>query len=146
MTEKQFIEIKKRLAKWRKGRHLSYKNQREEFLGNVFKKVGEYFRAKNDYESMNALCDIAIFFINSFKFEYETTFSYVNVSNDDFTRHLIYRLGDIIEKNKELDLEFAEIHLGYGVLVLIENMVSELNFDFHKCMLEKIKEIESQPN
>lgn len=144
MTGLQFNEIKERLAKWRKDRHLTYENQREEFLGNVFEKVSKYFRAKNDYESMNVLCDIAVFFINSFRFEYETTFSYENVSKDDFTRHLIYRLGDLIEKNKELDLEFAENHLGFGFLVLIENMVSELNFDFHKCILEALKEIESQ--
>lgn len=45
MTELQFNEIKEILAKYREIRHLTYENQREEFLGNVFEKVSEYFRA-----------------------------------------------------------------------------------------------------
>ncbi|EOE6439788.1 hypothetical protein ACKPI0_001731 [Campylobacter jejuni] len=48
MTQREFNLIKERLADWRSERGLTYENQREEFLGNVFEKVSEYFRAKDD--------------------------------------------------------------------------------------------------
>ncbi|EGI1268655.1 hypothetical protein IF515_001908, partial [Campylobacter jejuni] len=72
MTEMQFNEIKERLADWRSERSLTYENQREEFLGNVFEKVSEYFRAKDDLERVDALCDIVIFCFNSFNLDYKT--------------------------------------------------------------------------
>ncbi|EFU7095684.1 hypothetical protein HTZ32_001913, partial [Campylobacter coli] len=54
MTEIQFNEIKERLTQWRQERHLTYENQREEFLGNVFEKVSKYFRAKDNLERIDA--------------------------------------------------------------------------------------------
>ena len=42
MTEIQFNEIKERLSKWRKDRHLTYRKQRNGFLGNVYEEVSEY--------------------------------------------------------------------------------------------------------
>ncbi|EOH7041581.1 hypothetical protein ACMC0D_001749, partial [Campylobacter jejuni] len=64
MTEIQFNEIKERLADWRSERSLTYENQQAEFLGNIFEKVSEYFRAKDDLERVKALCDIAVFCFN----------------------------------------------------------------------------------
>ncbi|HEA7782647.1 TPA: hypothetical protein RXL88_001771, partial [Campylobacter coli] len=66
MTEIQFNEIKERLKQWRQERHLTYENQRKDFLGNVFEKASEYFRAKDDLERVEALCDIAVFCFNAF--------------------------------------------------------------------------------
>ncbi|MGI7727681.1 hypothetical protein ACNGL0_08045 [Campylobacter jejuni] len=64
MTEIQFNEIKERLTQWREERHLTYENQQAGFLGNVFEKISEYFRAKNDLERVDALCNIAVFCFN----------------------------------------------------------------------------------
>ncbi|EHT2883411.1 hypothetical protein KXJ91_001403 [Campylobacter coli] len=49
MTEIQFNEIKERLTDWRNERGLTYENQQEGFLGNVFEELSEYFRAKDDF-------------------------------------------------------------------------------------------------
>lgn len=62
MTQREFNLIKERLADWRSERGLTYENQREEFLGNVFEKVSEYFRAKDDLERVEALCVILQYF------------------------------------------------------------------------------------
>ncbi|CAM4036975.1 hypothetical protein [Campylobacter armoricus] len=144
MNKEQFNEIKERLTKYREVRHLTYENQQAEFLGDVFEKVSKYFRAKDDLESVDALCYMAIFYINSFRFEYTTVTLYENLSKELFIVNLIYRLGDFIEKNKELDLEFIEINFGFVFLASIENIVSDLGFNFYKCMLQTIKEIESR--
>lgn len=49
-----------------------YQNENKVFLplGNVFEKVSEYFRAKDDLERAEALCDIAVFFFNAFELKF----------------------------------------------------------------------------
>lgn len=95
MTEIQFNEIKERLKQWRQERHLTYENQRKDFLGNVFEKASEYFRAKDDLERVEALCDIAVFCFNAFDiidFDYYCEFC----SNNENIE--IYNLTDEIKE------------------------------------------------
>ncbi|EHT8213943.1 hypothetical protein KXM90_001784, partial [Campylobacter jejuni] len=142
MTEIQFNEIKERLTQWRQERHLTYENQREEFLGNVFEKVSEYFRAKDDLERVEALCDIAVFFFNAFELKFGA-FSNIKRAGmihliDHFTSYFLEHNNKTVYNNsKDEDFE-------YLLIVEIEILVKNLGFDFYKCMLEKIKEIESR--
>ncbi|EAI7020774.1 hypothetical protein ACTNIF_000321 [Campylobacter coli] len=145
MTQEQFNEIKERLAKWRKERHLTYENQREEFLGNVFEKISKYFRAKDDLERIDALCNIAVFYTNSFSFKHKIIPLDSDFLPEDLFSHLIYELSiSCIEKGNKLNLKFIEKNLGYGFLILIEMILKDLGFNFYKCMLETLKEIESR--
>lgn len=145
MTEKQFNEIKERLAKWRKDRHLTYENQREEFLGNVFEKVSKYFRAKDNLKRIDALCNIAVFYTNSFSFKHKIIPLDSDLLPEDLFSHLIYEMSIFcIEKGNKLNLKFIEKNLGYGFLILIEMILKDLGFDLHKCILEILKEIESR--
>ncbi|AVR55660.1 hypothetical protein [Campylobacter phage CP39] len=148
MTKTQFNEIKEILSKWREERHLTYENQQAEFLGNVFEKVSEYFRAKDDLERVDAHCDIAVFCFNAFDIEYEYDF----YGNSRMSA-LIYLNSCLIDNKNYLALD-NEVHYGMSrisyneivsyILSNIEKQVSDLDFDFYKCMLEKIKEIESR--
>ncbi|EGK8212147.1 hypothetical protein IO479_001366 [Campylobacter coli] len=145
MTQEQFNEIKERLAKWRKERHLTYENQREEFLGNVFEKISKYFRAKDDLERIDALCNIAVFYTNSFSFKHKIIPLDSDFLPEDLFSHLIYELSiSCVEKGNKLNLKFIEKNLGYGFLILIEMILKDLGFNFYKCMLETLKEIESR--
>lgn len=149
MTKTQFNEIKEILSKWREERHLTYENQQAEFLGNVFEKVSEYFRAKNDLEKIDAICDIVIYFFNAFDFKYIAVSS--NMYYYTFSDVVVYNIyslfgartdnlcvveneNDFINLEKNLNLTMFEI----------EQLCKNLGFDFYKCMLEKIKEIESR--
>ncbi|HEH5491180.1 TPA: hypothetical protein SHD56_000903 [Campylobacter coli] len=144
MTELQFNEIKERLAKWRKDRHLTYENQREEFLGNVFEKISKYFMAKNYLERVDALCNIAVlcFNVNNVKFSnYEC---YMKSDKVDF------KIFDIVSKINYIAIYKADFEID-AVKVILDTLIAllhkkceSLKFDFHKCMLEKIKEIESR--
>lgn len=142
MTEMQFNEIKERLADWRSERGLTYENQREEFLGNVFEKVSEYFRAKDDLERVEALCDIAVFCFNAFDiidFDYYCEFC----SNNENIE--IYNLTD--EISEVCCKVIKKLHVKTSIPRIIsycQYLCKNLGFDFYKCMLEKIKEIESR--
>ncbi|WJZ70152.1 hypothetical protein F341_052 [Campylobacter phage F341] len=140
MTKTQFNEIKERLTQWREERHLTYENQQAEFLGNVFKKVSEYFRAKDDLERIDALCDIAIFYLNSFDIKYDNQ---KFLMTDDINIH------SVINRNYNM-INITSIRTcsvnsnGYSFIAMLENFFNNLGFNFYKCMLETIKEIESR--
>ncbi|MGI7624931.1 hypothetical protein ACNF6X_09080 [Campylobacter coli] len=148
MTELQFNEIKERLAKYREIRHLTYENQRKDFLGNVFEKVSKYFRAKDDLERVEALCDIAVFCFNAFDFKYRAVSSNMNCYT--FSDAVIYNIYSLfgartdnlclVENENTL---YLENHLNLTMFE-IEHLCNNLGFDFYKCMLETIKDIESR--
>lgn len=168
MTEIQFNEIKERLSKWRNDRHLTYRKQRNGFLGNVYEEVSEYYRSMNEYEQIDALMDIIIFTVNSFDFDYKlnkyeiiptTYFTSVLNTLTNIARTLryyyneVYKIenSDLDDKEKELELEKIEKEFGpsfqqhaFSLIYEVEDLTKDLGFDFYKCMLEAIKEIESR--
>ncbi|MFV0948184.1 hypothetical protein [Campylobacter jejuni] len=142
MTQREFNLIKERLADWRNERSLTYENQQAEFLGNVFEKVSEYFRAKDDLERVKALCDIAVFCFNAFDiidFDYYYEF---RSSNENIE---IYKLTDAISEvcYREIKKLYAKPYIPL-IISYCQYLCKNLGFDFYKCMLEKIKEIESR--
>lgn len=143
MTKTQFNEIKERLADWRSERHLTYENQMEGFLGNVFEEVSEYFRAKNDLERVDALCDIAVLMINSFEFLEYVSFDLFEKKVDIF-QIIEHFTGYFIEYKDKIEYSNDYKEFEYLMIVEIEYLVNSLGFDFYKCMLETIKEIESR--
>ncbi|AEA86476.1 hypothetical protein NCTC12673_gp133 [Campylobacter phage NCTC12673] len=147
MTKTQFNKIKERLTQWREERHLTYENQQAEFLGNVFKKVSEYFRAKDDLERVDALCDIAVFCFNAFDIEYDFYGNSRMSLSICLNSYLIDK--NSLALNNEVNYGMSKIdyyEIVSYILSNIEKQVSDLDFDFdfYKCMLEKIKEIESR--
>ncbi|EPZ0223273.1 hypothetical protein ACXIRC_000400 [Campylobacter jejuni] len=143
MTEIQFNEIKERLTQWRQERHLTYENQQAEFLGNVFEKVSEYFRAKDDLERVKALCDIAVFCfnVNDVKFSnYECYMKSDKVDCEFFD--IVSKINSIIYR---ANFEETPVKVFLDTLIaLLHKKCKNLGFDFYKCMLETIKEIESR--
>ncbi|EAH8002291.1 hypothetical protein RII42_001959 [Campylobacter jejuni] len=142
MTQREFNLIKERLADWRSERGLTYENQREEFLGNVFEKVSEYFRAKDDLERVEALCDIAVFCFNVFDtIDFDYYYEFRN-SNENIE---IYKLTDAISEvcYREIKKLYAKPYIPL-IISYCQYLCKNLGFDFYKCMLEKIKEIESR--
>lgn len=140
MTQREFNLIKERLTDWRNERGLIYENQREEFLGDVFEKVSKYFRSKDDLERVDALCDIVIFCFNSFDLEFKEMEKIYDcdatkISIVDITDDLTYATAKFMRK------DFNNI---YRLVFNCEHLCKNLGFDFYKCMLETIKEIESR--
>lgn len=143
MTREQFNEIKERLAKYREIRHLTYENQQAEFLGNAFEKVSEYFKAKDDLEKVKALCDIAVFCFNAFDLEFKEI---EKIYDYDTTKISIVEIVDNIDyaTAKFMKKEFEDPNNIYGLVFDCNHLCKNLGFDFYKCMIETIKEIESR--
>lgn len=141
MTEIQFNEIKERLSKWREERHLTYENQQAGFLGNAFEEISEYFRAKNDYDKVDSICDIVVFCFNAFDFDYNYYYEFRS-SNENIE---IYKLTDAISEvcYREIKKFYAKLYIPI-VISYCRFLIKNLGFDFYKCMLETIKEIESR--
>lgn len=143
MTELQFNEIKERLANWREERRLTYENQQAGFLGNVFEEISEYFRAKDDLERVDALCDIVIFCFNSFDLEFKEMgkiydFDTTKINIVDITEDLTYTTAKFMRK------DFKDFNNIYRLVFNCKHLCKNLGFDFYKCMLETIKDIESR--
>ncbi|EDP5181799.1 hypothetical protein FXA71_00895 [Campylobacter jejuni] len=141
MTEIQFNEIKERLKQWRQERHLTYENQRKDFLGNVFEKASEYFRAKDDLERVDALCDIAVFCFNAFDVEHHLYYCSDIDKEISKIENIINNMSWFIfraRNNINLNITIGEI------ICYCRFLCENFEFDFYKCMLEKIKEIESR--
>ncbi|EAL1455213.1 hypothetical protein CK593_05300 [Campylobacter coli] len=143
MTEIQFNQIKERLTQWRQERHLTYENQQAGFLGNVFEEVSEYFRAKNDLEKIDALCDIVIFCFNSFDLEFKEMGKIYDcdatkISIVDITDDLTYTTAKFMRK------DFKDFNNIYRLVFNCKHLCENLGFNFYQCMLQTIKEIESR--
>ncbi|EAH9477441.1 hypothetical protein EYI48_08760 [Campylobacter coli] len=143
MTELQFNEIKERLSKWREERRLTYENQQAGFLGNVFEEISEYFRAKDNLERVDALCDIVIFCFNSFDLEFKEI---VKIYDCDVTKISIVDITDDLTYTtaKFMRKDFKDFNNIYRLVYNCEHLCKNLGFDFYKCMLQTIKEIESR--
>ncbi|WP_348518073.1 hypothetical protein [Campylobacter sp. CCS1377] len=144
MTKKQFNEIKEQLKVWREERHLTYKNQRKGFLGNVFEEISEYFRAKDDLERIDALCDIAVFCFNVNNIKYSNYECFVRSNKVEFDdSEIILKINSIIIGRVKFNTDFVRIALD-TLIALLYKKCEELKFDFYKCMEETIKEISSR--
>ncbi|EAK0311101.1 hypothetical protein KBI89_01670 [Campylobacter coli] len=144
MTQEQFNEVKERLAKWRKERHLTYENQREEFLGNVFEKISKYFRAKDDCEIVNALCDMAAFCFNVNDVKFSNYECYMKSDKVDFKFFdIVSQINYIVIYKADFERDPVKVILD-TLIALLHKKCESLKFNFYKCMLETIKEIESR--
>lgn len=152
MTLEQELELQNLLKQWRDERHLSIKSQRDGLMGNLCEEMAEYYRATNDDEKIDALCDIYVFCMNSLDGD-------LKVAIDDFDRTLIseiyitqrfkLRLVSEIElklielKAKDIIVDTFNLYL-HIFMRCVENEALKLGYDFYNCMLETIEEISSR--
>ena len=130
------------LEVWREERHLSIESQVAGFKGNFFEEIAEFYRASNDYERVDALCDMLVFLINAS--------NSINVLTDkEFELiPIAWKDGD---KYKD-----CEHHLQNAIVLLIKcgagcddrlpasyllSAIITLGYDPKKCLGETIKEI-----
>ena len=135
MTKEQFYEINQRLEKWRKQRHLTKDKQRLGYLGNVYEEVSEYYRAKDEYEKIDAIMDITVFTLNSFYIDYD---EYVE-SDKSLVVTQIEQIIERINQNGLINMDYE-----YVLIRELELLTDSFGFDFYNCMIETINEIDSR--
>ena len=136
MIQTQFDKINERLAKWRRQRHLIKTKQRLGYFGNVYEELSEYYRAKNTYDKLDAIMDIAIFTLNAFDYKYDTGAFYKKKETQEYL--LMQHIANHIS---EIDNAITYPNL---LIENLEYLTFQYGFSFYYCMIEAIKEIESR--
>lgn len=146
MTLEQELELQELLEQWRDERHLSIKSQRNGLIGNLCEEMAEYYRATNESEKIDALCDMGVFAYNSLDTGVEDLWGKLNDSllNTRFfplsTLDEVSQVDYTIKRQAILDAN-RDI---YRLIKACEKETSIMGYDFYKCMLETIKEISSR--
>lgn len=143
ITQKEFDLIREKLTGWKYSKDLIYENQREGFFSNAFGELRKYFKAKNDLEKVNALCYIVVYCFNDFDIAYQT----LSLESDGFDTSKI-TISDIVcdlsatvvDFNRSDIPDYTFIH---KLVADCFNLLNNLDFNFYKCMLETIKDVES---
>lgn len=152
MTLKQEQHLQKLLKQWRDERHLTVESQRDGLMGNLCEELSEYYRATNESDKIDALCDIYVFCMNSLDGDFKVTiddFDRTLISEIYITQRFKLRLVSEIElklielKAKDIIVDTFNLHL-YVFMRCVENEALKLGYNFYECMLETIKEISSR--
>lgn len=140
-------EIIKRLELWRKERQL---DKSQGFIFDLDKQVSflteeitEYLRAKDDYEKIDALCDLTVFSINAINVidnDYNDIFSttYCMQKKNYHISNIIDRIPYIFKCRQNGKYSFVDI------IEMCKYMIENLGFNYDLCMNETLLEIESR--
>lgn len=136
--------IRKALKEWRKERHLTRENQFSGLINNLLEEVNELKEAKDDYEKIDAYCDMAVFAFNVLDDDYEIAINIANQSreylgNATALEVTILGLSEDLKKHPDISNELLVNFIEY----LFSN-IYYLGFNWFKCMIETIKEINSR--
>lgn len=131
ITQKDFNLIKERLTDWKNKKDLSYENQREGFLSNAFGEVRKYFKAKNDLEKVNALCNMVVYCFNDFDIDCQTLLEIDGFDTSKITiADIVCDLSSIVTEFHRNDIpDYTFIH---RLVFDCFNLVNNLGFNFYK--------------
>jgi hypothetical protein len=119
---------------WRKDRNMEVKEfEYNLLLGNLLEELGEYFRATTDYDRIDALCDVSVFCINTCHFD---TSDFLP-TDELYTENVEDILSLLLDLKKYDDVIIDIVNVCYSI-------VEKMGYDYHKCMIETIKEISSR--
>lgn len=136
MTIIQTTDIVLQLEKWCNERHLTVETQRKGLVANLLEELSEFYRAKDEYEQVDALCDMIIFCVNSLGRDVLSFIQQIH-SNTMIKDKTIISLVDKLQKsNHKLFI--------YMIIKLADKQLKQLGYDTYNCLLEAIKEISSR--
>lgn len=140
-------EIYKRLELWRKERGL---DSSQGFIFDLDKQVSflteeitEYLRAKDEFEKIDALCDLTVFSINAINGidnNYDDIFSdtYCLQKRNYHIANLIDRIPYMFKCRQNGKYSFVDI------IEISRYMIENMGFNYDLCMNETLLEIESR--
>lgn len=136
MTTIQTTDIVLQLEKWCNERHLDKETQRKGLVANLLEELSEFYRAKDEYEQVDALCDMIVFCINSLG---RDVLSFMQqVQSDEMIKE-----GTIISLVDKLQESSHKLFI-YMIIKLADKQLKQLGYDTYQCLLEVIKELNSR--
>lgn len=153
MKTEQLEEIIDDLANWRKQRHLTLDMQLQGLLPNLLEEALELTRATNSYDRIDALCDLAVFSLNTLGHEAnpKDIVKHFNIMSDRY-EYVLCDYPSILLDITETFLYADENDEEHTInLASLRSLVAQCfayiyrhKFDPFKCMKETIKEISSR--
>lgn len=161
MTKKELEYIIIQLLKWKKERHLTTFHQKKGLLANICEELTEYKRAINEYDRVDALCDMSIFLLNILEEkDIEKIIEYYNKEIHNFKNSRVEFVGLItygftplvqsisLQEQTYLyikDWNWDEVCFKITIfLILLENMIKQYGLSFYEALSETLKEIQSR--
>ena len=146
LSRKEYDEIISSFEKWRDERRISISSQTKTYTGNILEEITEYERAKNELEKIDALCDMAVFHINSstnLRYENycESAYTYEDEVPGCKTSELLNTISITIA-NK--DIENNQFYKDNDFLYILFSVMFNMGYNPYKCMIETFKEISSR--
>lgn len=140
------------LKQWREARHITRDMQLKCITANILEELTEYLRATNNHETINALCDMAIFSLNGMKYGVNSFMFFTRDINSKQNRKVSIQediLKNIrkIEKYKRLGFDSeATIFDGFLIEIAIDSLsaIQHLEYNPFNCLAETIQEIQSR--
>ena len=110
--------VRKALTEWRKERHLTRENQLSGLINNLLEEVNELKEAKDDYERVDALCDMTVFAFNALDDNYEIAIDISNqpreyLGNATALEVTILGLRDDLEEHPDMSNELLVNFIEY---------------------------------
>lgn len=141
MNAYQLDNIYSSLSVWRNKRKLTSAQQRKGYVANVLEELIEYMKAENEYERVDALCDILVFSFNATGDCYSNSNIYRNIRYD-LEQDLLVWLTNLTH----VKLDNTELFSSYvaEIVRLALTKLYDMSYDAYLCMSETIKEIESR--
>lgn len=128
------------LKKWMDDRHLKIEDQKLGIIPNLLEELTEYYRAKDNIEKIDALCDIATFTINSLTMTERAIILsnlHYRINPNDPIGLIASEISNIIN-NKSSIITYSRILFACFAKII------DLGFKPFECMLETFKEINSR--
>lgn len=140
-------QIIKRLKIWRLERGLDatqgFKFVLNRQISYLTEEITEYLRANNDFERVDALCDLTVFSLNAINGiddDYDDIFSdiYCMKNNKYHIANIIDRLPYMFKDKDKGKYSFIDI------IEICKYMIENMKFNYALCMEETLLEIESR--
>lgn len=148
MNQEQLLKIQSLLRDWRDERHLDTQKQNANLEANLLEEVVEYLRAKDEYEEVDALCDIIVFSLNSLEDDIDLSIDNILIFEIPYTniRNIVIEVADFIKDKDGIRVltPFQEKQAIVRIIKRTCKMIEELGYNPYKCLLETIKEISSR--
>lgn len=161
MTEQKFFSIYSKLKKWREDRHLTIEAQRAGLIANITEELTEYKRATTDYDRIDALCDMAVFLINTLdenteeavRTYYNQEIERFKISRVEFVGLISYGYTPLVQVISDQERDYYSVdewdweRVAFDIavfIILIENMIEQYDIPFLSALDETIKEINSR--
>lgn len=138
------LEILERLENWRKERGLDLSQgftfDLDKQVSFITEEITEYLRAKDEYEQVDALCDIIVFSINgsSLLVDVKLRYEFVDIESDVSIYDLFDHLNNVRFKTDQAH------HAFFNCIDNCRIILRDMGYDFEKSMDETLKEIESR--